>query len=67
MSGDVRLSGIENGRPDDLTPYAEPFRATWEGRAITYLRAGSLPGTASLRVWTRSGLDAQIAWPMKAE
>ena len=67
VSGDARLLGIENGRPDDLTPYAEPFRATWEGRAIAYLRAGTLPGAASLRVWTRSGLDAQITWQMKAE
>ena len=56
--GDLRLLGIENGRPDDLTPYAEPRRSTLDGRAILYLRAGRSAGSAVLHVWTRSGLQA---------
>lgn len=58
--GDMQLLGIENGRPDDLTPYAEACRSTLDGRAIAYLRAGHMPGSASLHVWTASGLRASV-------
>ena len=29
---------MENGIPDDLTPYSAPFRSTLNGRMIVYLR-----------------------------
>ena len=58
LTGDGAILGIENGRPDDLTPYSERFRDTLDGRAIVYLRAGSLPGAITLRAYTRSGLEA---------
>lgn len=57
--GDMTLLGIENGRPDDLTPYFEPFRSTLDGRALLYIRAGQRPGPAALHVWTASGLQAE--------
>ena len=59
--GDLDLLGIENGKPDDLTPYSEPYRQTLDGRLIVYLRAGRTPGPAILHVWTRSGLTADCA------
>ncbi|MBR4727249.1 MAG: DUF4982 domain-containing protein, partial [Clostridia bacterium] len=57
--GDLTLLGIENGRPDDLTPYAEARRHTLDGRAIAYLRAGTTPGDARVFVWTGGGLRAE--------
>lgn len=62
--GDMTLLGIENGRPDDLTPYTETYRTTLEGRAILYLRAGCTAGHATLHVWTRSGLRAECAFTL---
>lgn len=56
--GDAKILGVENGRPDDLTCYAEPYRATQYGKAIVYLRAGKLPGVITLHAFTRSGLTA---------
>ncbi len=38
VSGNATLLGIENGKPDDLTSYAENFRSTYRGRMIAYLR-----------------------------
>ena len=58
LLGDMALLGIENGRPDDLTPYAEAHRETLDGRAIAYLRAGRTAGDALVRVWTAGGLRA---------
>ena len=57
--GDIALLGIENGKPDDLTPNAENRRATLNGRAIAYVRAGTSPGKAALHVQTASGLRAE--------
>ena len=62
--GDVQLLGIENGKPDDLTPYTESFRTTLDGRAIAYLRAGRIPGPAFLYVWTASGLRAELPFSL---
>ncbi len=58
--GDAVILGIENGIPDDLTPYAEKYRSTKQGRAIVYLRAGTLPGDVTLHAYTMSGLNASI-------
>ena len=58
LTGDAVILGIENGAPDDLTPYASPVRATRDGRAIVYLRAGTLPGPVTLHAFTRTGLRA---------
>ena len=57
--GDITLLGIENGKPDDLTPYTENRRTTLNGRAIAYLRAGIVPGKAVFHVRTASGLEAE--------
>nr|MBR4281109.1 DUF4982 domain-containing protein [Clostridia bacterium] len=58
--GDAVILGIENGRPDDLTPYPEKHRLTKQGRAIVYLRAGVLPGKVTLHAYTLSGLAASV-------
>ncbi len=63
--GDAEILGIENGIPDDLTPYEEKHRATKQGRAIVYLRAGTLPGEVTLYAYTRSGLRAQVSLPQQ--
>ena len=55
----MKLLGLENGLPDDLTPYAEPFRRTGEGVLTVYLRKGK-DAPALLHVWTDSGLSADI-------
>lgn len=62
--GDLTLLGIENGKPDDLTPYSTPFRTTLDGQAILYLRCGMAKGNALLRVWTDSGLSADLPIPI---
>ncbi len=60
IAGDASILGIENGRPDDLTPYAEKNRETFRGRAIVYLRAGLRPGKVTLTAFTRDGLSASL-------
>ena len=64
--GDLRLLGLENGRPDDLTPYSETFRLTREGSLTAYLRAGEIEGKALIHLWTESGLETDISIAMKA-
>ncbi|MDD5898529.1 MAG: glycoside hydrolase family 2 TIM barrel-domain containing protein [Clostridia bacterium] len=61
LLGDAQILGIENGRPDDLTPYAESFRHTYHGRALVYIRAGRMADSLVLRAYTRSGLRAECA------
>ena len=56
--GDITLLGLENGQPDDLTPYSASFRRTREGTLTLYVRAGKTGGTASVHVRTGSGLHA---------
>jgi len=61
LTGDLQLLGIENGIPDDLTPYSESFRRTSEGKLILFVRAGTMPGRGRIHLWTRSGLTAEAA------
>ncbi len=58
LLGDAQILGVENGKPDDLTPYSEKYRDTFLGRAIVYVRAGRIQGDITLRAYTRSGLEA---------
>ncbi|MER2182727.1 MAG: hypothetical protein ABTA22_04290, partial [Clostridia bacterium] len=60
--GDCSLLGLENGRPDDLTCYAENHRLTREGTLTVYLRAGKSKGTGILHTRTSGGLQAN--WRM---
>lgn len=64
LEGDGDLLGLENGRPDDLTPYAEKRRLTLDGRAIAYVRAGRAAGALRLHAFTRSGLRAQCEFAL---
>ncbi|HNX61057.1 MAG TPA: glycoside hydrolase family 2 TIM barrel-domain containing protein [Candidatus Limiplasma sp.] len=60
VTGDAAVIGFENGNPADLTPFASPARPTWHGRAVIYLRAGTLPCEITLTAWTRGGLKKSI-------
>ena len=60
ITGDATVIGFENGNPADLTPFASPARPTWHGRAVIYLRAGTLPCEITLTAWTRGGLKKSI-------
>ena len=57
LMGDGEIVGIENGRPDDLTPYASRTRSTSGGRAIVYVRTN---GPVTLYARTESGIGAEI-------
>ena len=58
LLGDAEIIGVENGKPDDLTPYAEKHRATFGGQALVIVRAGRMADEISLHAYTRSGLKA---------
>ncbi|MCH5197533.1 MAG: DUF4982 domain-containing protein [Oscillospiraceae bacterium] len=59
LLGDAEILGIENGKPDDLTPYSEKFRTTYNGRALVYLRAGSLKGKIKLFAYAKCGIAGE--------
>ena len=56
--GDGEILGIENGKPDDLTCYAEKYRSTYRGRAIVYLKKHA--EKIRLFAFTKDGLTAEI-------
>ncbi len=56
--GDGEILGIENGKPDDLTCYAEKYRSTYRGRAIVYLK--KYAEKIRLYAFTKDGLQAEI-------
>ncbi|MCR4876180.1 MAG: DUF4982 domain-containing protein, partial [Clostridiales bacterium] len=58
VTGDLTLLGMENGRPDDLTPYFLAWRLTREGSVTVYLRAGEVPGKVCCHFRTKDGLTA---------
>ena len=60
LLGDAAILGKENGKPDDLTPYSEPFRSTFRGRMLVYVRSGRIPGPITLAAFDRNGLSGQI-------
>ena len=58
--GDLEILGMENGIPDDLTPYTESFRSTREGTLTVYLRKGKTGGKMMVYARTDSGLAAEL-------
>ncbi len=60
LIGDAEILGIENGKPDDLTCYAEKYRKTYNSRAIIYIRKNC--EKAELHAYTKDGLvtDTEI-------
>ena len=58
--GDGEILGVENGKKDDLTPYSARFRSTFRGRALVYVRAGTVPGPLKLFAYTKCGLSAEV-------
>lgn len=65
LVGDAEIIGIENGKPDDLMPYAERYRQTLDGRAIVYVRAGRMAEEITLLAYTRKGLKAKCTITQK--
>ena len=64
--GDLKMLGLENGLPDDLTPYGECWRVTREGTLTAYFRAGEIGKRALIHCWTASGLEADLRITLKA-
>lgn len=62
LTGDAVILGVENGHPADLTPYSEKHRKTRFGRAIVYVRAGTMPCPVTLYAYTRSGLTNAVVF-----
>lgn len=60
LVGDAQIIGIENGKPDDLTCYAEKYRDTYRGRALVYLRMGDMKGEITLYAYTKDGLKSSV-------
>ena len=61
VTGGLELLGIENGIPDDLTPYSMPYRSTHCGRLIVYLRRTAPScGEECLYLRTASGLRQKL-------
>ena len=59
--GDLELLGMENGIPDDLTPFSAPYRSTQNGRMIVYLRrTGPGCGDDCVFLRTASGLKKKL-------
>ena len=58
--GDIQILGLENGIPDDLTPYSEHFRTTREGSVTIYIRQGKTKRKAQIYVWTDNGPEATM-------
>ncbi len=58
LIGGGEILGIENGKPDDLTCYAENYRSTYNGRAIVYIRKNAKK--IRLYAYTKDGLNAEI-------
>ena len=56
LMGDGQILGIENGKHNDLTCYAENYRATYGGKSIVYIRKGNKTPTLTLYAYTESGL-----------
>ncbi len=61
LLGGGEIIGLENGRPDDLTPYSERARETYRGKLTVYLRAGEYPDKLLLNAFVpgREELRAQ--------
>ena len=62
LLGDGEILGIENGKADDLTPYAARYRSTFRGRAVVYLRTGTVPGPLALYAYTETGLSTRVSF-----
>ncbi len=65
LSGDGEIVGIENGKCDDLTCYAEKYRQTFRGKAIVYIRAFEMKGDIILHAYTKDGLKSDIKLSVK--
>ncbi len=53
ITGDGEIIGLENGKPDDLTCYAEKYRSTYRGRMIAYIRRRKKTGEYNLNIKMR--------------
>ncbi len=65
ITGDAEILGIENGKPNDLTSYSEKHRQTFFGRAIVYIRAGTMADEITLYAYTKDGLKTDAVFISK--
>ena len=56
LVGRAWLLGLENGRPDDLTPYRASYRAVYDGELTAYVRVGKGAENVEVHAWTETGL-----------
>ncbi len=63
LYGDGEILGIENGKPDDLTPYSADYRTTYFGKSIVYIRSFTPNQTLHLYAYTKDGLHTEIEIP----
>ncbi len=59
LLGDAEILGIENGKADDLTCYAENHRKTYNAKAIAYIRKYT-EEKILIHAYTKDGLTADI-------
>ena len=59
VTGNAELLGLENGAPDDLTPYSSTWRRTLNGILTAYVRRGSGPEPVRVFVFSAEGLSAE--------
>jgi len=60
LAGNGEIMGIDNGAPDDLTPYSSRKRATFMGRLVVYVRPGEEKGPSALYVTAPGGVTANV-------
>ncbi len=58
--GDLELMGLENGTPDDLTPYSENYRKTREGTLTAYFRVGTKRVVPIVHFRGENGLEGKL-------
>lgn len=59
LLGDGKILGIENGKHNDLTCYAEDYRSTYNGKAIVYIRKGTMTNKLKFYAYTKSGINCE--------
>jgi len=60
LAGDGEIISVDNGMPNDLTPYASLRRTTFMGRLIVYIRPGEEKGPMTLYGSAPGGVTASI-------
>jgi len=60
LSGQGRILGVDNGRPDSHEPYKANSRAAFNGMALVLLQSNGRPGKMTLSAQAPSLAPVQI-------